>query len=349
MEACVQGHSTCVEALLEAGAKVHSKWQNLSPIQWASKHENAACVEACRRGGGRLRPLPVGTRSASDAENRLLPPPLRAARPRRSLQSVHAASASGDLGRGSARSQHWSGQEWVHSSLLAAVAGGKGEHANRSRQLKQRYPCLAGLGGAVRAYLWPQTVARSRPRLPPRTVASLSLRHGLRLRRAGVGGADIDRRVRAARYATPTPTPAQTLRRGRASTPPPPPPLPVHRSTADALYFGPVGAASQFVALRHEDEQYKYFFGELLLCFHFAHEGDEHECVLVEYLWPEIGKEDGLPLDTRYTHTPKRVLAVVSVEAVLFVAPLFAVLPMGAPGPHARRVYVLNDDVYAHF
>ena len=151
----------------------------LSPIQWASKHENAACVEACRRGGGRLRPLPVGTRSASDAENRLLPPPLRAARPRRSLQSVHAASASGDLGRGSARSQHWSGQEWVHSSLLAAVAGGKGEHANRSRQLKQRYPCLAGLGGAVRAYLWPQTVARSRPRLPPRTVASLSLRHGL--------------------------------------------------------------------------------------------------------------------------------------------------------------------------
>ena len=43
------------------------------------------------------------------------------------------------------------------------------------------------------------------------------------------------------------------------------------------------------------------------------------------------------------------MLAVVSVEAVLFIAPLFAVLPMGAPGPHIRRVYVLNDDVYAHF
>ena len=43
------------------------------------------------------------------------------------------------------------------------------------------------------------------------------------------------------------------------------------------------------------------------------------------------------------------MLAVVPVETVLFVAPLFAVLPMGAPGPNARRVYVLNDDIYAHF
>ena len=103
------------------------------------------------------------------------------------------------------------------------------------------------------------------------------------------------------------------------------------------------------MALRHDDDQYKYFFGELLLCFHLTHEGVGHECILVEYVWPQLSREDGLPLETRYAHTPKPMLAVVSVEAVLFIAPLFAVLTMGAPGPHIRRVYVLNDDVYAHF
>ena len=198
VEACVQGHSPCVKALLEAGAKPHSKWQGLSPIQWASKQGNGTCVEECRRGGGRLRPLPIGKRSVSREENCLLPPPLRDARPRRRQQSVHAASASDGSG-GAGAGSHWSGQEWVRASLLAAIEG-RGEHANRGAQLKQRYPRLGGLGGAIRAYIWPERLPRARPRLPPRTVASLSLRRGLRLRRAGAGGADIDRRVRAARY-----------------------------------------------------------------------------------------------------------------------------------------------------
>ena len=108
VEACVQGHSSCVKALLEAGAKPHSKWQDLSPIQWASKQGNGACVDECHRGGGRLRPLPIGTRSASHEENCLLPPPLRDARPRRRQQSVHASDmdrAARVLGRpGAARS-----------------------------------------------------------------------------------------------------------------------------------------------------------------------------------------------------------------------------------------------------
>ena len=81
VEACVQGHSSCVKALLEAGAKPHSKWQGLSPIQWANKQGNGDCVDECRGGGGRLRPLPIGTRSVSHEENSLLPPPLRDARP----------------------------------------------------------------------------------------------------------------------------------------------------------------------------------------------------------------------------------------------------------------------------
>ena len=198
VEACVQGHSPCVKALLEAGAKPHSKWQGLSPIQWASKQGNGTCVEECRRGGGRLRPLPIGKRSVSREENCLLPPPLRDARPRRRQQSVHAASASDGSG-GAGAGSPWSGQEWVRASLLAAIEG-RGEHANRSAQLKQRYPRLVGLGGAIRAYIWPEHRPRSRPRLPLRTVTSLSLRRGLRLRRAGAGGADIDRRVRTARY-----------------------------------------------------------------------------------------------------------------------------------------------------
>ena len=86
----------------------------------------------------------------------------------------------------------------------------------------------------------------------------------------------------------------------------------------------------------------------MLLCFSFRHAGREHECVFVEYLYPEAGQQDGLPLETRYSHTRKRVLAVVPVEAVLFLAPLFTVLPMEAPRPNAHPVYVLNDDIYVN-
>ena len=78
-------------------------------------------------------------------------------------------------------------------------------------------------------------------------------------------------------------------------------------------------------------------FGALLLCFSFRHAGREHECVFVEYLYPEAGQQDGLPLETRYSHTRKRVLAVVPVEAVLFLAPLFTVLPMKVGGGQAQR------------
>ena len=97
------------------------------------------------------------------------------------------------------------------------------------------------------------------------------------------------------------------------------------------------------------DPHYKYFFGELLLCFIFAHEDRKHECVFVEYLWPDDLKFEGTSLVTRYTHMPKRMLAVLSVSAVEFVAPLFTVSPMGVPLPNARTIRVLNDDIYGNF
>ena len=77
------------------------------------------------------------------------------------------------------------------------------------------------------------------------------------------------------------------------------------RSTATASCFGAVDATPHFVALEHEDRNYKYFFGELKLGFTFTHAGETHECVLVEHLWPDFQQHngrvenDGVPLWTR--------------------------------------------------
>ena len=60
----------------------------------------------------------------------------------------------------------------------------------------------------------------------------------------------------------------------------------MHR-TVDASCFGRAGAPPHFVALEHESPNYVYYFGELLLAFTVVHEGCTHECVFVEYLWPE--------------------------------------------------------------
>ena len=85
------------------------------------------------------------------------------------------------------------------------------------------------------------------------------------------------------------------------------------------------------------------------MCFAFVHEGVEHECVFVEYVWPDDCKFDGTPLVTRYTHTRKRALAVVAVGTVDFIVPLFTLHPIAPARPNASRVYVLNNDVYEDF
>ena len=49
----------------------------------------------------------------------------------------------------------------------------------------------------------------------------------------------------------------------------------VHRDV-DATCFGLEDAPRHFVALDFQDPAYKYFFGQLLLCFTFEHDGVRH-------------------------------------------------------------------------
>ena len=92
-----------------------------------------------------------------------------------------------------------------------------------------------------------------------------------------------------------------------------------------ATCFGADEAEPQFVALAHQDPGYVYFFGELLLCFVFEHEGVVHKCIFVEYLWPDelqynSREDDGIPLHTRYRRTPRKLYTVANacVRDVLF-------------------------------
>jgi len=59
--------------------------------------------------------------------------------------------------------------------------------------------------------------------------------------------------------------------------------------------------------------------------------------------------EDGLPLETRYSFTPRPLYAIVSVSAVLYRAPLVSPPSFAPPGPGARRFWVLNEDIYGNF
>lgn len=127
------------------------------------------------------------------------------------------------------------------------------------------------------------------------------------------------------------------------------------RSTATASCFGAVDATPHFVALEHEDRNYKYFFGELKLGFTFTHAGETHECVLVEYLWPDFQQHngrvenDGVPLWTRYVRTKRALYEVRPVEQVIFVPHLVVPPAFNEPGPGAREYRVLNEDVYGNF
>ena len=111
---------------------------------------------------------------------------------------------------------------------------------------------------------------------------------------------------------------------------------------------------AKFVALAHQDPGYVYFFGELLLCFVFEHEGVVHKCIFVEYLWPDelqynSREDDGIPLHTRYRRTPRKLYTVANVRDVLFRPQLSTPPPLHAPGPGYRRFWVLNDDVLGNF
>ena len=49
----------------------------------------------------------------------------------------------------------------------------------------------------------------------------------------------------------------------------------------------PKGTPKHFVALDHDDPGFKYFLGELLLCFTCVHQGVVHELCYIHYLWPD--------------------------------------------------------------
>ena len=128
------------------------------------------------------------------------------------------------------------------------------------------------------------------------------------------------------------------------------------RRTIDATCFGPPDAPWRFVSLKHDDDGYVYYFGILHLCFTVKIGDETHECILVEYVWPDMQQyktraDDGIPLYTRYVRTPTKLYEVLNVERVLNCAPLVAPPRFGPPprNPQLREHWVLNEDVYGNF
>ena len=125
------------------------------------------------------------------------------------------------------------------------------------------------------------------------------------------------------------------------------------RRSANATCFGPKDAPKHFLSIKHDDPGYKYFFGELLLCFTCMHEGELHSCVFIEYVWPKdvfTADKDGVPLETRYYFPPRSTYEVRPVCDVRFCPQLAAPPPLRPlASPNALPYYYLNDDIYSNF
>ena len=149
--ASIHGYATCVEALLAAGAAIGSRWQYLTPVQWASHKCHDDCVARFTSRGVHAPSIPAGhdvPAAPNDDKNRLRPPPSKVARLRRKAMSAKAAAGEGEDGAGAAGgasaavsasaaggSSRWPGHMWVRHSLLEAPR----EEATRLREL---YPCM---------------------------------------------------------------------------------------------------------------------------------------------------------------------------------------------------------------
>ena len=335
--ACIHGHVDCVIALLQAGADPSSKWQYLTPIQWAFVKKHAECEKACEAHGAVRHSIPLGRGETTDESgNRLRPPPERTVRRRRKAASVKSTASSGN-GGGSASvagavadaaagKERWRGHAWVTASLLSAVTPRK-KHAN-FQQLCTDFNGLKCLDLAVRNYIQRDAKLRNsgaavaRPRsLPDATINSFSLRPGVRLRKTEPNP-DVLRKIKAAH-------------------------------TLDASWFGREGAAKHFASIEHDDPAYVYFLGELLLCFTFKHEGKRHDCCYIRYWWPDVDERklpagDGISLQTRYVLRKAHMYEVVPVSRVQFRANL--VEPPAFRDNDATKHYrVLNDDIYWNF
>lgn len=130
-----------------------------------------------------------------------------------------------------------------------------------------------------------------------------------------------------------------------------------HHRSVSASCFGAPDVAPQFVALEHnQHKDFRYFFGELLLCLTCTHEGSTHELIFVEYLWARKGsdfidskEDDGIPLVTRYYRTARKAYDLLPAQAALFCAPLVVPPPFRKQPVNAPEFRVLNDAVYANF
>jgi len=156
-------------------------------------------VEQCTNRGAVLRAVPPGrgVTSADVEANRLRPTPAKQPRRRRGAASIKAApAAAGADGGGGAAAMaaepRWNGYRWVRQSLLKALKARKSAEA---AELKKQHPCLKAFDGALREFLGVKVGA-----LPAETVASVSLRPGMRLRRAD-SDPERNRRVKAHRCA----------------------------------------------------------------------------------------------------------------------------------------------------
>ena len=185
------------KALLAAGAKPGSKWQYLTPIQWATARGHLRCVKALRAAGAAHAALPAGyhavPQEASSAANWLLRPPPLVPRLRRKAVSAKATPPAAGEGGGSDSSGLWCGHAWTSRSLLWTVM----EDSEEATRLCQQYPCLEVLEVAL-AKLLHKTRSNRPPPLPDETVASFSIRPGLRLRSSDPDP-ELDAKVKAAR------------------------------------------------------------------------------------------------------------------------------------------------------
>ena len=179
---CINGHDKCTRLLLEAGAAPASKWQYLTPIQWAHINKHKECVRACQTFGATLTRVPLGRGGSTETNiNKLRPTPAVAPRRRRKEASIKAtATADGGDADGDGDEPRWRGYRWVKTSLMRVLTTKKSADA---QALKKEHPCLTALDGKLREYLKNLDGASTAPKaLPEEVLDSFTIRPGIRLR-----------------------------------------------------------------------------------------------------------------------------------------------------------------------
>ena len=66
------------------------------------------------------------------------------------------------------------------------------------------------------------------------------------------------------------------------------------------------------------------------------------------YLWPDGRGPDGVPLETKYSRTKRKLYEVLDVRSVLYRASLVTPPPL-RPVPGEQPYLVLNEDIYINW